>query len=179
MAQKQEDTYNDGWQTENSAAYDSYKFYISYGSDSGEGVTISAKVPKSMSRAVDVLVQSGKTEYSTRSDVVRNALYHLMHKHSEEPQLMELDLSSGVAYLRLLDESNSREDLYRKFDDELHRVMEHARNLRRKGQARRSREMILRIYQDTMTISDEEIRLEFQDRIETEFDVTPSDLLDI
>ena len=112
---------------------------IPYGSDSGEGVVIGAKIPKSMSRAVDVMVQSGKTEYSTRSDVVRNALYHLMHKHSEEPQLMELDLSSAVAYLRQLNETNEREDLYSRFDDEIQKVMEHARNLRRKGLGRRAR----------------------------------------
>lgn len=168
----------DGWETESASSYSIEKIYSSWGLGDKTSVTVTVKIPQVFKRKLDEMVASGKTGYKTFSDGMRDCLYHRVHWWSLNPEMVELKLGDPLSFIRRFSARAYRKAVMIDFDETLQEEIQSIRDLRSRGLGKLAHDELMETYKDAQSV-DEPYRSYFCQQLETEFGITPNDLIDI
>lgn len=168
----------DGWETEDPTSYSEAKIYAATGG-SNNSVHVTARIPQAINRSIDVMIQSGKTKYLTKTDFIRDALYHRLHWVELNQSAIKLELDDPLSVLRVVTSRAEKTMMREQMEQVIEQLIEANKINKKHGFTRKAKEEVLDAYRDVSRISDPEWRDYLKERLEETFDIDPADIMEL
>ena len=129
------------WATTTDDEYAEDKFYIRHTDGKGQSASLRVTVPPELARQLQVLVESGKLPYKTKSDVIADAIHHRLHWLDHNAVHSE-DFSAAMRIVFLTSEAaNAQADIQQR-EEMLGQIAELLASTKKIGDNARLKELV-------------------------------------